>query len=417
MGLNLRLALALVAALFALAACVTDLNPEGGWSGPVEDGEFLYIGSKDGRMVRVARSTGALDQTWTYPAEEDDDLGEIYGTPAISNGVIYGSAFRCNGNDCEGEVFAAHIETGRSAWAAGPVAVKSRLVGAVGVGASTLAVGTSAIDGKDTPGGYLLGLDPTADAGRDLSAQVSRREKWRIPLDGAVWGGVAVADDVAYFGTLGGTLYAVDLADSDSYTGSPAGRVLWTYDVGGAISGTPHVTDTNVYVGSFSNELLKLNLAYRQQNPTRKTLDPSLEWSFDTGEWIWAEPLLVDGVVYVANLPGQVYALSAVTGQPQWQTPAEVGKEIVGQPAIFESNRGPALAVASGEKDVAVVVLSSGQVSGELNTRDLGIKSAPLVIGDVIFVHTDSGQFRQYQAGTLSLLKCIEAKGSGKSCD
>ena len=416
-GRSTRLALVLVVALFALAACVNDLNPDGGWSGPVEEGEFFYIGSKDGRVVRISLSTGTLDQSWQYPAEGDDDLGEIYGTPAVADGILYGSAFRCKGNDCSGEIFAVDAESGRSAWAIGTVEVESRLVSAVGVGESTLAVGTSALGGEDTPSGYLLGLDLTVDAGRDLSDQISLREKWRIPVDGAVWGGVTVADNVAYFGTLQGTLYAVDLADAQSYVGDPSGRVLWSFDAGGAVSGAPHVTDTHLYLGSFSDSVYSLNLAYRRQNPTAEALNPSLEWSFDTGDWIWAEPLLADGVLYVVNVPGRVYALSADTGLPRWQSPASVGKEIIAQPAIFESARGPALAVASGEKDVGVVVLATGQVSGLLDTNGNGTKSSPVVVDDAVFVHTDTGQFRRYQADTLGLLKCIEAKGSGKSCN
>lgn len=409
--------LILVASLFAFAACVNDLNPDGGWAGPVEEGDFFYVGSKDGRIVRVAHSTSTLDQGWQYPAEGDDDLGEIYGTPAISNGILYGSAFRCKGNDCDGEIFAVDTESGRSAWAVGTVKVKSRLVSSVGIGDSTLVVGTSALDGKDTPRGYLLGLDPTADAGRDFSDQISLREKWRIQVDGAIWGGVTVSQDIAYFGTLQGTLYAVDLADTESYTSDPASRVVWSFDAGGAIAGAPHVTETHVYVGSFGNSVYSLDLASRRQRPSGGALNPSLEWSFDTGEWIWAEPLLVDSVLYVANLSGQVYALDADTGLPRWQSPAEVGKEIVGQPAVFESARGPALAVASGEKDIGVVVLATGQVSGQFDTNGNGTKSAPVVVDDALFVHTDTGQFRRYQANTLGLLKCIEAKGSGKSCD
>jgi outer membrane protein assembly factor BamB len=412
-----RLALILIAAIFALAACVNDLNPDGGWSAPVEEGEFFYVGSKDGRIIRITSSTSTLDQSWQYPSEGDDDLGEIYGTPAISNGVIYGSAFRCKGNDCDGEIFSVDIQTGRSAWASGPIKVESRLVSAVGIGEKTLAVGTSAVNGEDTPGGYLLGLDPTADAGRALSAQIRLREKWRIPVDGAIWGGVAVVEDVAYFGTLQGTLYAVDLADSQAYLSNPFNRVLWSFDAGGAIAGTPHVTETHIYVGSFGNSVYSLNLAHRRQYPNSIGLNPSLEWSFDTGQWVWAEPLLADGVVYVANLPGQVYALDAASGLPLWQSPAEVGKEIIGQPAIFQSARGPALAVASGEQDVEVVVLVNGQVSGQFDTNGNGIKSAPVVIDDAIFVHTDTGQFRRYQTDTLGLLKCIEAKESGKSCN
>ena len=409
--------LLLSVALFAFAACVNDLNPEGGWSGIAQQDDFLYLGSKDGRVVRVDRATGTLDLTWQYPAEEDDDLGEIYGTPQIKDGIIYGSAFRCRGNECDGEVYAVDIETARSAWASGTVEYETRLVGSIGVGETTLAVGTSEIGGETDPGGFLIGIDPTADMDEELGNQIGRtaREKWRIPLDGAVWGGITVQDDIAYFGTHQGTLYAVTLAD-DLPAGDPTERIVWRFESSGAITGTPHVTSNKLYFGSFGDDVYALDLDHRRQNPNSNVLNLSFEWVFDTGGWVWAEPLLADDVLYVASLPGEVFALDADTGGTVWANPAEVGNELVAQPTIFESNRGPALAVPSGEGDISVVVLANGQVSGEFNTNGRGMKSSPVLVGDVLFVHTDSGQMRQYQPNTLSLLNCIEAKGDGKGC-
>lgn len=413
-----RLLLVLTVSLFAFAACVNDLNPDGGWSGVAEEGDFLYVGSKNGRVVRVSSTSGLLDRTWVYPARADDDLGEIYGTPQVSDGVVYGSAFRCRGNECDGEVYAVDIETGLSAWSTGTVEYETRLVGSIGVGETTLAVGTSAIGGDDTPRGFLIGLDPTSDIGLPGADRIpsSAREKWRIPVDGAIWGGITVLNDVAYFGTLQSTLYAVDLSDNASFVSDPSSRIQWRFKASGAIAGTPHVTDSSIYFGSFGDDVYALNLTSRRQNPNSSVLNPSSEWVFEAGSWVWAEPLLQDGVLYVVNLQGQVFALNSENGQPRWQNPAEVGEEIVAQPAIFESVRGPALAVASGEEDITVVVLADGQISGVFDTDGRGMKSSPIVKDDVIFVHTDSGQLRQYQPETLTLLNCIEAKGEGKGC-
>jgi outer membrane protein assembly factor BamB len=411
-----KLALALFAVLFALTACVNDLNPGGGWSGIVSHDDYLYFGSKDGRVVRVSSTTGTFDQAWSYPVAGTNDLGEIYGTPVVSpEGVIYGSAFRCKGNSCDGEVFAADAVSGQSAWAGGTFKIKTRLVGSVGLGESTLAVGTAAIGGKDVPPGTLIGLDPTVDSDKALADQVSNREKWRIPLNGPVWGGITVSNDIAYFGTLQHTLYAVDLSDNAGYA-RPEDRILWTFDTGGAIAGTPFVTDTNLYVGTFGNNVYSLDLTYRKQHPNTNTLDASSEWQFDTGAWIWATPVLSDGALYVANMSGDVFALNAENGQMRWNAPAKAGEEIVASPFILESNRGPALGVTSGEKDITVIVLASGQIAGEFVTDGNGTKSSPVSHGDTVFVHTDTGQLRQYKANTLSLVNCIDVKEGGKTC-
>ncbi len=414
---TVKLALTLFAVLIALTACVNDLNPGGGWSGIVESGDYLYFGSKDGRLVRVSSTTGTFDQSWSYPSAGADDLGEMYGTPAVSpDGVLYGSAFRCKGNSCTGEIYAADAISGQSAWASGTFKIETRLVGSVGLGESTLAVGTAAVNGNDEPPGYLLGLDLTPDAGMGISEQVSNREKWRLPLNGPVWGGIRVSNNIAYFGTLQHMLYAVDLSDKPEYANNPESRIIWQFHTGGAIAGTPHVTETNVYIGTFGNNVYSLDIAYRTQNPNTNTLNPSTEWSFDTGAWVWAEPVLDNGVLYVANMPGSVFALDANTGQMRWAKSATAGKEIVAQPLIFESNRGPALAVASGEKDITVIVIATGQIAGEFVTGGNGIKSSPVSYGDIIFAHTDTGQLRQYKPNTLALHNCIDVKGGGKTC-
>ena len=79
------------------------------------------------------------------------------------------------------------------------------------------------------------------------------RELGRLELADELWGGITVVDNsVAYFGTLGGTLYAVDV------TGNAPG-MLWTYDVGAPIAGQPLIEGDQLYVGTLSDD----NSVYR----------------------------------------------------------------------------------------------------------------------------------------------------------
>ena len=80
-----------LALLLLAAACTNDIIPRGGWSGPVFDGGYLYIGGagSGGHIRRIDANTGQLDAAWIYPSGKTT-LGAIYGSPLISDGIVYG---------------------------------------------------------------------------------------------------------------------------------------------------------------------------------------------------------------------------------------------------------------------------------------------------------------------------------------
>lgn len=394
----------LLAALFVMAACTDDLGPRGGWSGIVEDDQFLYLGNRDGRVVRISKDSFTLDQTWQFPPT--DDYGEIYTEPVLADGIAYGGGYNCVGNTCSGDVFAFDLESGAPAWAGGSFEIKTKLIGPLGVGESVLAVGTSAIDEKGAKGNLIgLSLDENAT-----------REQWRLPLDGAVWGGVTVVENIAYFGTMGGMFYAVDLAEKTEYESDVSDRIIWSFETDGAIAGQPVVANGKVYFGSFNENVYSLDINFRTSNPDQLSLDSASEWAFETGDWVWATPLLVEDTMYVSNIRGLLFALDISNGGERWASPAQVGQEIVSQPTLFEGSTGTSLAVASGEGGISVVLVDNGLVSGEFATNGKGVKSSPLVIDDSLYAHSDNGQVWRFSTDTLAVSGCIEAKGEGKRC-
>ena len=77
-----------------------------------------------------------------------------------------------------------------------------KLVGQIAAVGTTLLVGTSVLaEEDDGPDGYLYALEAVPG---------SPRLKWRIPLDGNAWSGVAVDGSIAYVATMAGTLYAIE---------------------------------------------------------------------------------------------------------------------------------------------------------------------------------------------------------------
>ena len=55
---------ALVFVMIAAVACVNDLTPSGGWSGPVAEDGKLFIGNLDGNLVRFDIKSSNVDSSW-----------------------------------------------------------------------------------------------------------------------------------------------------------------------------------------------------------------------------------------------------------------------------------------------------------------------------------------------------------------
>ncbi len=399
--------------VFATAVACEEFGPQGGWSAPVADGDYLYVGNTEGRIVRINANAGVMDAGWRYPGQGADGLGAIYGSPVIASNVVYASGYTCRGNLCDGEVFAVDVNRGQPVWSEGGFQIDTKLVGSVGVGQSTVVFGTSAVNREDEPPGYLYALNPQADAGLPVAERVGARLKWRLPVDGAIWSTPAVVDDIAYFGTMGGTFYAVDLRDDPAYEADATERVLWQFEADGAITASPLAANGKIYFGDFQNMFYALDPDARAADATGSTLNPASEWSFESRAWFWAQPLLDNGVIYASTLHGRVYALNADTGAEVWAEPASIGHQIVAPPAIIESRRGQALAVPSGDQDVFVIGTASGQDFGRFVTGQ-PVKSSPTVVGPFLYVSAVNGDLMWFATDDLTHRGCIETRGGNR---
>jgi outer membrane protein assembly factor BamB len=409
---------ALALAALATASCTNDIIPNGGWSGPAAGEGYLYLGSggADGHIIRIDATSGQMDAGWKYPSGKAG-VGAIYGTPLVEDGVIYGAGYSCRGNICNAEVVAVEASTGSPVWAEGGYNISTKIIGRLALGSASLVFGTTKTGAKDDSPGYLYALDPSQDSGRPLQDRVVSRLKWRLPVDGEVIGGPAVVDDVAYFGTMGRTFYAVDLKDNPRYLDDVKARVLWTFKARGAITALPLLSGGRVYFGDFQNQFYALNAEARRRGFTGPVSPAEGEWQFESKTWFWAQPVTEGGVIYAATLGGEVYALDGRTGKPAWSEPAQISGQAVARPEFVETQRGRALAVSSTRKDVVLVKLSDGSVQGSLFTNG-PVKSPVAVLGDFVFVHALNGEFYTFSAKSLERRFCVLTRGkeAGARC-
>ena len=112
---------------------------------------------------------------------------------------------------------------------------------------------------------------------------------WRFATSGRVLASPAVIDGRAYIGSDDGALYAIDIATGDE---------AWRFETGASVASDVTVDRGVAYIGSFDQTLYAVDV------------ESGLAlWQIDGRGWFWGSPLIVDDIVYVADLDGQVRAL------------------------------------------------------------------------------------------------------------
>lgn len=308
------------------------------YSSPVVDeGEIIYFGSYDSRMLALTQQ-GEL--VWDYQTD-----GEIDSTPLITaDGLVVVCAL-------DGGVYAFtrdgtlqwRYDTGSSIRRSAPVQAPD---GAIVVG--TLA-------------GQVVILEATG--------QLRRVES--VPA--AVWSSPAISSNsIAYIGCDDGQLYAFDLA-------TPG--VHWQYDAGSAVRSAVIIgPEGEVYCVSIDGLVLAVNA------------DASLRWSYPLEARVdYGSPARgTDGVLYLGSSKG-FHAVNS-DGSLKW---SYSGSQFRGAPAIDGNG-----IVISGADDGKVYGFSSeGQVSWVYPTGGL-ISSAPAIgaTGNVYIGSFDRNLYALFEA-------------------
>lgn len=307
----------LLAVLPLVAACGIDRFEARGWAGLTVQDDTLFVTSGEGRVFALniagdADGAGGRPALLynPFPAPDQDGLGPVYSTPVLGAytgeaGAGLESLFLVTYEDPEendnvgANVFALNAATGLQNWS---TIVPGRVVGAPSLAGNSLVVGTD--DGSLHA--IALTQDPAALPGRS----------WQPFLaDGRIWSRTTEADGSLYFGTLGHSVYALNLED---------GTERWRVSMDGAIVGAPLVLDGVVHVGALDRTLYALNAS-----------DGTEAWRLEGDGWFWASPVSEGSVIYAATLAGSVYALDR-DGQQLWSSPADASGPIVAAPVVLE---------------------------------------------------------------------------------
>ncbi len=299
-----------------LAAC--GRGPAQTWPGVAADSQYAYIAQ--GQQVHAVNLADGK-QVWAFPAATNSNISQIVSQPGVGadvivvgsegatssySGIAYGLdrnagtqkwclAFDKKGSDAQNCPLAGGAATG-SFLGIGP-AVDDRILGGIALTNNVAYFGLAS--------GMVYAVD--AETGKDLWHYKTERDVWAAPL---------VVNDTVYVTSLDHHVYALERA---------TGNQRWVKDLGAAVAGEAAFDQGMLFVGTFGNRLAALDAATGEE-----------KWSFTTLNWVWSGPAVGKGVLYLADVSGNVFAVDETSGTQIWTT--KPGGQMRARPTLAGDN-------------------------------------------------------------------------------
>jgi outer membrane protein assembly factor BamB len=348
--------------MIALSGCFSSTTTRKGWSGGTLDGNTLYLGSSDGRLVSVDITNGSLN--WGIPLETgttSSGLGcsrvsivaNIYGSPAVSDNMVFVGGYN-------GKVYA--FIPGETQ--------PDRTLEKVRVENEDITIGP--IEGSvvaDNGNLYFGSSD-----GRVYAVDSRLQPVWEQPFStkGKIWSTPAVSKGTVYIGSFDKNLYALNAS---------TGTSKWVYSAKGAFVATPVVDGDTVYAGCFDRNMYAIDIN-----------TGLLRWSFQGKHSFWASPVVRNGMVYAPCLDGKVYILRATDGykvaEINLKAAVSSSPVLVGNTLVIATEESRASGTV--KKGVAIWAIdTTNNEASEITRLDGEQVDAPLATnGESVFVHT-----------------------------
>ncbi|MEA1958437.1 MAG: PQQ-binding-like beta-propeller repeat protein [Chloroflexota bacterium] len=200
------------------------------------------------------------------------------------------------------------------------------------------------------------------------------------------WSGPVVVDDLLYVGSMTGQVVAFDDISAD---GNPYDEPWWSYPDETAISyiyGDPVVDNGSVYIGCYSGKVYVLNASrgYR-------------EWIYPSESYVGAivgSPAVAEGTLYFGSSDKNLYAINTSTRQLEWQ-PFETDGKIWSTPVVYNGT----VYIGSFDHNLYALDALSGDVLWQFETGG-AIASTPLIYNGAIYFGSLDRKFYALDAVT-----------------
>lgn len=284
-------------------------------SAPAIDDSKMYVGTDAGAFFALDQATG--DIVWTFETGKHPPGKGIFSSPALSKGIVYFGAY-------DGNVYALDAKTGEKRWVYGdadwigssPALAPNLNLLFIGLefglfrkrgGIAALRMDTGKrvwqqITPALTHGSplYIKGENMVVIGSNDSTVYAYEAATgtplWQFRTDGDVRASFAYDQKrrLIFFGTLGGTFYAL------AHNGVP----VFAHEMGGWMYSTPWVDEGVVYFASVDKHIYALSL------DTGKEI-----WSLGTNGRIFASPIIADGSLWCGSNDGRLYEIDPKSGK------------------------------------------------------------------------------------------------------
>jgi outer membrane protein assembly factor BamB len=200
-------------------------------------------------------------------------------------------------------------------------------------------------------------------------------QRWRFATLDSIKSSPTVVNGVVYVGSDDTFLYAID---------ATTGKERWKFDAAAPMSSGPVVANGIVYVGA--NPFNGINSSGTPAGAgglyAVEAASGTQVWLFTispTGLYGFSTPAVVDGMVYVGSLDGNLYVLDALTGKERWRF--RTGISIQSSPAVA----GGMVYIGSNDHYLYAVDALTGTVRWLFPTGGF-VVSSPAVANGVVYV-------------------------------
>jgi len=207
------------------------------------------------------------------------------------------------------------------------------------------------------------------------------------------------ASDTIVFGSTSYVFYAT----------SGLGKKRWSVPTRDRIKGDPTISEGIVYFGSYDDHLYALDLKSSRRKwifPTRDAPampgdsadadlgsesvdakdDAEAVPEVSVGDFSYSKPFVLDGVVYVGNMDGYIYAIDAKNGHMKWRFETEGA--VTSSPFVTDG----VLYVGSNDNHLHAISLSDQKPIFKHKTGGW-VNASPVVHEGTLYIGSDDGKF------------------------